>query len=221
MMSRKTFTVVATLALAGCLAAVPLLGCQNGSVTSQEASVAQNAVPASEKPDESAGDASQTSAPALQSTSPTTIPAEFFDILGISQGGAQDFLESLGATDIDAQEDGSYVVNLSGDDFTAFVSHAYQAIQDKIKSSTTDGTYTDVSSVDYDETFATVVVVLGSKEIPEQDAALAQNLGHAANVYQQVAGLPVSCDVIVMNSEGDQLAEVVSPDAGSAAKAKE
>ena len=145
-------------------------------------------------------------------TSAVTVPVDFFDILGISERGREKFLERLGATDIAAQDDGSYVVSLSSEDFAAFASHAYQAIQDKIKSSMTDGTYTGVTSVDYDETFATVVVVLDSKTIPDSDAGLATNLGHAANLYQQIAGLPVSCDVIVMNSEGETLSESMFPE---------
>lgn len=215
MMGRKAFTVVASLALAGCLVAIPLLGCQDASnaTSSSSSSASQEKVVTASAP--SAGDAApaQESAPTLQATtSAVTVPVDFFDILGISERGREKFLERLGATDIAAQDDGSYVVSLSSEDFAAFASHAYQAIQDKIKSSTTDGTYTGVTSVDYDETFATVVVVLDSKTIPDSDAGLATNLGHAANLYQQIAGLPVSCDVIVMNSEGETLSESMFPE---------
>lgn len=215
MMGRKTFTVVATLALAGCLAAIPLLGCQDrGGASLAEPSKAPAATSAAQSSDDPAAAVpSQDSAPTLQATtSSVTIPVDFFEILGISEHGREKFLENMGATDITAQDDGSYVVNLSSADFDAFAAHAYQAIQDKIKSSTTDGTYTDVVSVDYDETFATVVVVLSSKAIPDQDAGLAASLGNAANIYQQIANLPVDCDVIVMNSDGEQLSESAYPD---------
>lgn len=220
MMGRTTFTVVATLALASCLVAIPLLGCQDtGGASHAEATKAPAAsTSAAQSPSDApaSSDAAQDSAPTLQTTtSSVTIPVDFFEILGISEHGREKFLENMGATDITAQDDGSYVVNLSSADFDAFASHAYQAIQDKIKSSTTDGTYTDVVSVDYDETFATVVVVLSSKAIPDQDAGLAASLGNAANIYQQIANLPVDCDVIVMNSDGEQLFESSYPETGT------
>ncbi len=223
MMGRTTFTVVATLALASCLAAIPLLGCQDtGGASQADASKASTQMSADSQPSSASAagdDPAQDSAPTLQTaTSSVTIPVDFFEILGISEHGREKFLENMGATDITAQEDGSYVVNLSSADFDAFAAHAYQAIQDKIKSSTTDGTYTDVVSVDYDETFATVVVVLSSKAIPEQDAGLAASLGHAANVYQQIANLPVDCDVIVMNPDGDQLFESAYPETSTTAE---
>ena len=144
MMGCKAFTVVASLALAGCLVAIPLLGCQDASnATPSSSSPSQGKAVAQSAP--STGDAApaQESAPTLQATtSAVTVPVDFFDILGISERGREKFLERLGATDIAAQDDGSYVVSLSSEDFAAFASHAYQAIQDKIKSSTIDGTYT-------------------------------------------------------------------------------
>ena len=144
MMGCKAFTVVASLALAGCLVAIPLLGCQDASnATPSSSSPSQGKAVAQSAP--STGDVApaQESAPTLQATtSAVTVPVDFFDILGISERGREKFLERLGATDIAAQDDGSYVVSLSSEDFAAFASHAYQAIQDKIKSSTIDGTYT-------------------------------------------------------------------------------
>lgn len=239
MMARRTLTVVVSVALAGCLAAVPLSGCQSSSSTGQATPAssepqqpAEGDVPASDAPadaqaggaqegqagqaeGEQAGEPPAESAPTLQTTSSVTIPVDFFEVLGIGESAREDFLGSLGCTDIEANDDGSYVVNLTGDDYTDFATHAYQAIQEKINSSTSDGTYTGVKSVDYDETFATVVVVLSGKELPQRDIALASNLGHAANVYQQIANLPVSCDVIVMNSEGEQLSETTFPESSS------
>ncbi len=239
MMARRTLTVVVSVALAGCLAAVPLSGCQSSSNTgqatpasSEQAQPAEKDAPAPDSADEAKpaegegaegqqGEGEQTeeppaeSAPTLQTTSSVTIPVDFFEILGITESAREDFLGSLGCTDIEANDDGSYVVKLTGDDYTDFATHAYQAIQEKINSSTSDGTYTGVKSVDYDETFATVVVVLSGKELPQRDVALASNLGHAANVYQQIANLPVSCDVIVMNSEGEQLSETTFSQATS------
>ncbi len=239
MMARRTLTVVVSVALAGCLAAVPLSGCQSSSNTGQATPAssepqqpAEGGAPASDASDASdapadgvqegqaeseraEGEPPAESAPTLQTTSSVTIPVDFFEILGIGESAREDFLGSLGCTDIEANDDGSYVVNLTGDDYTDFATHAYQAIQEKINSSTSDGTYTGVKSVDYDETFATVVVVLSGKELPQRDIALASNLGHAANVYQQIANLPVSCDVIVMNSEGEQLSETTFPEVTS------
>ena len=239
MEGRRTFTVVASVALACCLVMLPLAGCfdNSGSTdsdsanavsaeqTSQAASDASQGGAASDSSSDAtaaqSGDAQDSnaepaevaaaeSAPTLQTTSSSvTIPVDFFDILGISKSQRQEFLTTLGATDIAENEDGSYVVNLSSDDYSTFADHAYAAIQEKITSATTDGTYTSVSSVDYDETFATVVVVLSTKEIPQRDLMLGSNLGRAANIYQQIANLPVSCDVIVMNSEGEQLSETL------------
>ncbi len=232
MMARRTFTVVASVALACCLAAVPLSGCQSApdegqaapapaAQQEQAADAAADSAPKDEpapepgQDGEAAAEQPVESAPTLQTTSSVTIPVDFFEVLGIAESAREEFLESLGCDDIEANDDGSYVVKLTGDDYTDFATHAYQAIQEKIKSSTTDGTYVGVESVDYDETFATVVVVLSTKEIPQRDFTLASDLGHAANVYQQIASLPVSCDVIVMSSEGEQLSETTFPETSS------
>ena len=83
------------------------------------------------------------------------------------------------------------------------------------------GLHPHVTAVDYDEQFATVTVTLDTTNLSAVETLLPFAPGEIACGYQQVAGLPVQCDVILVGPDGSNLLETQFPnDLGNAVEGK-
>ncbi len=161
-------------------------------------------------------DASSTSQPAqapvitTPSTDKTiTVPTVFFE--GAWESDPMVVLKDSGATDITKEDDGSYTVTFTADDYTAFVDRVYADAKAAIDNLASSGLHPHVTAVDYDEQFATVTVSLDTTSLSAVETLLPFIPGEIACGYQEVAGLPVQCDVILVGPDGSNLLETLFP----------
>lgn len=121
------------------------------------------------------------------------------------------YLEGRGYENVVANDDGSYAATMTSDEFAALVKETRAAVAAIIDALPADEDYPHVVAVDYDEQFATVTVSFDSDKMTAEDALVAYVPGEAAVIYQQIAGLPVGCDVILVGSDGSELADTAFP----------
>lgn len=144
--------------------------------------------------------------PVAPTTKTVTFPATYFQYQGASeQADVEELLEGLGAFDIVANEDGSYTATMESEVYTSLVETVYDQVIAAIDGLVDDEAYPGVVAVDYDEQFVTVTVTFDDTSIAADDELVARLPGNAANVYQQLAGLPVECTVILVGSDGSEL----------------
>ncbi len=148
-----------------------------------------------------------------------TVPAVFFG--GVWESDPMAVLKDYGATDISKQDDGGCTATFSADDYAAFVERVYGDAKDAIDGLAASGLHPHVTAVDYDEQFATVTVTLDTTSLSAVETLLPFIPGEIACGYQEVAGLPVQCDVILVGPDGSNLLETLFPnDVGSAIEEK-
>ena len=138
-----------------------------------------------------------------------TIPDTYFRLKEIVN--PQSYLEAQGYEDVTANDDGSHSATMPADDYEELVREAYDLAVSTIKGIENDERYPDAVSVDYDEQFATVTVLFSTMFYSVEEALVAYAPGEAACMYQQIAGLPVGCDVIIVGPDGSELSEDVFP----------
>lgn len=138
-----------------------------------------------------------------------TVPAVFFE--SAWESNPESVLDEFGATDIVKNDDGSYAVVFAERDYQAFVDRVYQDARNAIDDLVENGEHPHVTAVDYDEQFATVTVTLDTTSLSAAETLLPYIPGEIACGYQQVAGLPVQCDVILVGPDGSNLLETVFP----------
>ena len=186
-----------TVALSSLLA---LGGCSLGA--------SAESVPQSQVPEVSAETASKS----------VTIPDIYFQLKNIVN--PQSYLEAKGYENVTANEDGSHSATMPAADYEELVQEAYDLAVTTIKGIENDERYPDAVSVDYDEQFATITVLFSTDTYPVEEALVTYAPGEVACMYQQIAGLPVGCDVILVGPDGSELSEDVFPKAASTASAE-
>lgn len=155
---------------------------------------------------------------ATVSTAATTVPQDhtvtfsalFFEVWG-EEDDPEEFLEERGYTDVAAADDGSYTATVPADDYDELVSETLDKTTAIIRGIPDDDAYPDAVAVDYDEQFATVTVSFSTDTLDAEDSLASYTAGEAAVVYQQIAGLPVGCDVILVGPDGSELANTMFP----------
>ena len=182
-----------------CIAvSVPLLwfvGCSNDPAPSESLSAAPSTTAAI--------------TPSEGSDVNVTIPAVFFE--GLWEPDPQAILDDYHCTDVEQNDDGSYTVCLTRQNYDALVERAYIDAQNAIDNLVGSAHHPHVTAVDYDEQFGTVTVTLDTQDITEVEGALPSIPGGIACGYQLRAGLPVNCDVILVGPDGTNLLETQFP----------
>ena len=147
-----------------------------------------------------AAPAQDTAAPAASASSSQTItfPAAYFP----DQEDHTAQLEALGCTDIVNNGDGSYTASVSADVYNQIVSELYDQVVAAAQTLESDPTYPNVESVVYDEGFTTIEVRLNTDMPGIEDTYALPMMGVPAATYQQVAGLPVGCEVSLVLQDG-------------------
>lgn len=139
-----------------------------------------------------------------------TFPSLYFEQIGEAADPAA-YLEGAGYADVAENEDGSFTTTMSADEYDRLVEDAYATATSIIDGMPDDPAHPGVVAVDYDEPFATVTVTFATDALTAEDALASYTAGEAATVYQQIAGLPVGCDVILVGSDGSELSETMFP----------
>ena len=156
-------------------------------------------------------------APAEKQT--VSVPQVFFE--GAWESDPMTVLQDFGGADITKEDDGSYTVTFSADGYAGFVERVYADAKAAIDDVASSGLHPHVTAVDYDEQFATVTVTLDTTNLSAVETLLPFAPGEIACGYQQVAGLPVQCDVILVGPDGSNLLETLFPnDLGNAVEGK-
>lgn len=148
-----------------------------------------------------------------------SVPQVFFE--GAWESDPMTVLQDFGGADITKEDDGSYTVTFSADGYAGFVERVYADAKAAIDDVASSGLHPHVTAVDYDEQFATVTVTLDTTNLSAVETLLPFAPGEIACGYQQVAGLPVQCDVILVGPDGSNLLETLFPnDLGNAVEGK-
>ena len=138
-----------------------------------------------------------------------TVPAVFFD--GTWESDPMAVLDEFGAADVTANDDGSYTATFTAEGYQSFVDRVYEDARAAIDALASSGLHPHVTAVDYDEQFATVTVTLDTTSLSAVETLLPYIPGEIASGYQQIAGLPVQCDVILVGPDGSNLLETMFP----------
>ena len=185
--SAKLTSVFAVLC-ALLLASFALVGCSSGEGGSSDGTDA-----------DAPAQAQDTAAPAEATSAQTvTFPNTYFPD---SQDHTAD-LEALGCTDVVANGDGSYTASASADVYNQIVSDLYDQVIAAAQTLEDDPTYPNVESVVYDEGFTSIQVQLNTDMPGIEDTYALPMVGVPAVTYQQVAGLPVGCEVQLVLQDG-------------------
>lgn len=192
----------------GRLAACAALGCAVAAFAGCAAQPGTGEVPSG------VPDATPPSATVPAADKAVVFPAAFFELKDVHDPLA--FLEARGYADVAAGENGAYTATVPADAYAGLVEEAYQMATAAIDALPGDADHPNVVAVDYDKQFATVTVSFSVGELSAQDTLVSYIPGVAACMYQQVAGLPVGCDVILVGPDGSELANTMFPVKASA-----
>lgn len=138
-----------------------------------------------------------------------TFPASFFSAKNIHD--PQAYLERQGYTDVVANDDGTYAALVPGDAYNSLLDEVYALAASIIDDIPDDPKYPHVVAVDYDRQFATVTVSFDTTAPTDEEMLVSRVPGEAACMYQQMAGLPLDCDVILVGPDGSELANTMYP----------
>ena len=138
-----------------------------------------------------------------------TVPAVFFE--GVWESEPQAVLEDYHCTDITQNDDGSYTVSLTKQNYDALIERAYHDAQTAMGDLVQNAEHPHVTAVDYDEQFGTITVTLDTDDLAVIKAGLPYIPGGIACGYQLMAGLPVGCDVILVGPDGSDLLDTQFP----------
>lgn len=143
-----------------------------------------------------------------------TFPALYFDLTNTAKD-PEKTLREAGYTDITSSDDGSWTATVPSEDYDPLVNDVYELVKDFIGKIADDEEYPNATAVDYDEQLATVTVSFSTSDISPQEELLPKMVGNAVCMYQQIAGLPVGCDVILVGPDGTAIEESVFPQQSS------
>lgn len=145
-----------------------------------------------------------------------TIPVVFFE--GTWEEDPQGILDDYHCSDVEENEDGTYTVTLSRQNYDALIERAYIDAKTAIDALVHNDDHPHVTAVDYDEQFGTVTVTLDTSDLSVVEGALPYIPGGIACGYQLMAGLPVRCDVILVGPDGADLLDTQFPASSSPAE---
>lgn len=143
------------------------------------------------------------------STVSLTVPAVFFE--GVWEEDPRAVLDDYHCLDIVQNDDGSYTVSLTQENYGALVERVYDDAKGALLGLASSQDHPHVTAVDFDEQFATVTVTLDTQDLSVVEPGLPYIPGGIACGYQLIAGLPVSCDVILVGPDGTSLLEEQFP----------
>lgn len=143
-----------------------------------------------------------------------TLPLVFFE--GTWEEDPQRILDDYHCSDVEENDDGSYTVKLSRQNYDALIERAYIDAKTAIDALVHSDDHPHVTAVDYDEQFGTVTVTLDTSDLSVVEGALPYIPGGIACGYQLMAGLPVRCDVILVGPDGADLLDTQFPASDSA-----
>lgn len=146
-------------------------------------------------------DGSASDAPVATASQSVTIPASYFAD-AVSDEEAVSQLEAAGCTDVTANGDGSYSATMDADSYNEMVSDLHDRVLAAIDTAQDGTTYPDIASVTYDDGFTAMQVALNTDTPGLEDTYALAAVGVPAATYQQVAGLPVGCDVSLVLEDG-------------------
>ncbi len=138
-----------------------------------------------------------------------TFPAWYFQ--GKEKSDVVSALQSQGYSDVIANEDGSYTVTVSIDQYNQLVDSLHDNIVTLLNSTVGSADSPNVLKVDYDNSFSNIKVYLTTNKIGLSEALLPVKYYVAACIYQQIAGQPVSCTVSIIGADGNQLSSTTYP----------
>ena len=148
--------------------------------------------------------------PEAASDQVVTFPRAYFpDAPTTEQATAQ--LEALGCTDVVDNGDGSFTASMSADAYNQLVSDLYDQVMDAVNTLGDKTTYPNIEEVTYDEGFSTMQVKLNTETPGIEDTFALAVVGVPASTYQQVAGLPVGCEVSLVLQSGTVQQTAVFP----------
>ena len=140
----------------------------------------------------------------------------------MDEGEVASELEGWGCAEVSLSEDGgSYTATIDGEDYDQVVERARTKAQAAIDELGSSSAYPTVTAVDYDEQFSTVTITLEGTAASPDDTLLPYAPGVSSCIYQEIAGLPVSCTVILVGADGSELGTTVFPDVLLEAQAPE
>lgn len=121
-------------------------------------------------------------------------------------------LEGQGCTDIVANEDGSYTATMPLDKYNSLVDTMHTQIKKELDEMPNSDSFPNISKITYDDQFANISVNLSVDQIGLQDVYDGYAAALPSLMYQQIAGQPVKCSVIVIGAGGETLSSSVYPD---------
>jgi hypothetical protein len=148
---------------------------------------------------------------ATLTTRTVTFPKVYFN--DADQDQATQTLEGLGATDIVANDDGSYTATLPIDKYNALVDTLHEGVAGNFDAMPGSDSWKDVTAVDYADDFSQVTFTLSTSSLGLQDMYLSYAGGIYGCMYQQIAGFPVNTEVVILAADGSQLSDTSYPEA--------
>jgi hypothetical protein len=208
----RTFSRVGTAALQGALVVTIVAGFLSGCGTAGRTAATADAGAAAATEQKTALEAA--SEPAARTV---VFPAAYFEVHGLqSESDQRRALTQLGCTDLVFDDEGNCTATVGDEEYADLVASLYDQTKALVDGLVGSDDYPGVVAVDYDEQFATVTVTFDATAVTAAEALVAQVPGSACTAYQQVAGLPASCCVILVGSDGSELATTVFPETASA-----
>lgn len=143
-------------------------------------------------------------------TRTVTFPAVYFQ--DQSEEDIRSTLEKGGTTDIVVNEDGSYTMTMGIDKYNELVDGLHQTTKETLDSIPLSENFPDIASIEYDDGFSSVTMTASVQKLGLSEMFVGLAAGLSANIYQQIAGLPVACSVVVLGPDGTEIQSNFYPD---------
>jgi hypothetical protein len=138
-----------------------------------------------------------------------TVPSAYFG--GKSAKDCESLLENIGATDIVANEDGSYTVTMSNSVYESFVKDTKASAERLIDAIPGSKSYPYVTRVAYNDDLTEIKLTTVKNEVVSEDAEAASVAMYAACLYQSIAGMDLDCTVTLVNTSNAVVASYSYP----------
>lgn len=148
---------------------------------------------------------------ATLTTRTVTFPAGYFQDMTTEE--VLSLLSEKGYTDVAANDNGSYSVTMSVSDYNEMVDTMHSNVAQYLDSMVSSGDWPTLSAVEFDDQFSKVKLTTTSTSLGFKEAFAPLAAGITSCMYQQIAGQPVSCNVVIVDEEGIELANTTYPDA--------
>lgn len=143
-------------------------------------------------------------------TRTVTLPAIYFQDQVEDEVRAQ--LEQSGCTDIEVDEGGAYTFTMPIDKYNQMVDAAYASTKESLDGIPNSESYPSISAIEYDDAFSEVTLTATTDSLGLSEMFVGWAVGLSSNMYQQLAGQPVNCQVTVLGPEGVEIQLGTYPD---------